>query len=157
MVTKEKLKLAKDILNGKKRKASNMTMAHVDAQANEYMLLKIEENKIADKLSKISKELKEHIPTFEETTTDDKDNMFLTLPSGVTLKLEKRISTSLKEEEAIDFAKRRGLAKKLIYTEERADAQGFEQLTLSGVISDDEYETLISRKESVALKVTGKK
>lgn len=155
MVTKDKIRQAQKALN--RKPATKMTLAHMDAQAQEYQRLKEEEEKISKKISDINKELKDLIPGFEETSTDDKENQFLELPSGIILKLEKRLSASLKEEEAIQYAKRRGLEKKLVYVEERADSGAFESLTLQGIISDADYEALIQRKESVALKIQTKK
>lgn len=155
MVTKDKIKEVQKALN--RKPATKMTIAHMDAQANEYMKLKEEEDKISKKLAAINKELKDLVPAFEETTTDDKENKYLELPSGIILKLEKRLSTSLKEEDAIKYAKRRGLEKKLVFVEERADDKAFEELTLQGIISDADYEALIQRKESVALKISEKK
>jgi hypothetical protein len=155
MVTKDKIKVAQQRLA--RKPATRMSLAHMDAQAQEYKRLQEEDKKITKKIADINKELKDLVPGFEETTTDDKENQFLELPSGIVLKLEKRLSTALKQEEAILYAKRRGLSKKLIYTQEVADSGAFEALTLQGIISDKDYEELIERRESVALKIQDKK
>ena len=130
-----------------------MTMAHVDALAQEYLKIQEEEDSLDDRKKKLNKELKELLPEMADVSIDDKENMYIITPNKVEIKLEKRSSVSLNQEAALTYAEKRGLEKKLTYTQRIADPQSFEALCLQGVISDKDYQSIVDIKESVALKI----
>ena len=160
MALKEEVK--KKLANVKKaikqKNASRMNVAHVSAQAQAFIKMKTEADALATKMKEINAELKELLPLMDEVSKDDKGNTILELEEAkLIIKLESRLSTKLDQEEAIEYAKKHGLEKKLVYTEEIADMQAFEQLNLQGTISDKDFGNLVSTSETIALKISAMK
>jgi len=133
-----------------------MTEAHLHATANHYVKVNEDIKQLEAKKAQLRKELFVGVGQFPSKTIDDKGNEFVTFKDGTEIKLEKRVSTILNQDKAVEYAEEKKMLQQLTHTEVVADMDSFEALNLQGMISDKDLEALVDIKESVALKVKGK-